>query len=567
MLNKRCKYGLVLLLLFQLLIAAAQPAVMKELRQADSLMHIDKLAEADLLLKKVEALPSISISNRLQLQYLRGYFYNASEENTLAAKALLQLPEAAEREGLFGIAAEANIQLALVHEKTGDFNAALEHLNKAFHLLEKYGMDSLLGWYYVRASSFYRIKGQRDSALYFVKKGLPFAEKYRHLHALADSYLLLGILSRQKDPKTAAEYTKMALSYYARQQNYHGVMSMYNNLSKLYLNLGQPDNALHYNDSAVRLANYITIAGSFSNWLNRSAIYEYKNQYDSALFYYKQYSAGMLNELSKNEGKEIKKLTQQYESEKKDSIIRLNENRLLATAIVAALISITSLMLYHQNRKIKRQNKKINAQVFELNKLLQQKQILLSELQHRVKNNLQHILSLLDIQKESLSHNNIEEVIRETQYRVHSMALLHNKLSQNSDGDTVHFEAYLYEMVELIKLAYYNPQKQIDIAISCRIRQMPLDTALPLGLVIVELLSNSIKHAFINRSAGKIRIDISLDEEGRRTLTYKDDGKGFDYSHPPKEGIGLELVNGFLNEINATLHATNTHGTEIVIRF
>ncbi|MDZ4809656.1 MAG: sensor histidine kinase [Bacteroidota bacterium] len=547
---------------------SGQPSVMNELRKVDSLMHIEHIEEADSLLKEIEELPNISKTAQLKLQYLRGYFYNASEENTLATKALLQLPEMAEQEKQFDIAAEANIQMALVHEKTGDYKAARQHLNRAFYLLDKYHMDTLLGWYYVRNSSYYRIKGQRDSALYFANKSIPYAKKFLHQHALADAYLLRGILFWEKQPEISATNFQLALNYYSQQHNYRGISGMYNNLSKIYLNMGYTDKALLYNDSAVRLANYIYIPNNYINWFNRSNIYHQKKQYDSALFYYKQYSTDMINEYSKNEEKEIKKLTQQYEVDKKDSIIRSNKNRFLATIVIVALLTLVSLLLYLQNRKIKRQNKKINAQVSELNKLVKQKQILLSELQHRVKNNLQHVLSLLDIQEESLAHNNIQEVIRENRNRIQSMALLHSKLSYANGNDAVNFEDYLHEMAALIQVAYFHPQKKINIQVNCDIKQLDIDTGIPMGLIIVELLSNSLKHAFIKKETGTIQINITQDiQTGKRLLEYSDDGSGFDFKHPPRKGLGQELVNGLLKEINATLNTKHEHGTAFFIRF
>lgn len=199
---------------------------------------------------------------------------------------------------------------------------------------------------------------------------------------------------------------------------------------------------------------------------------------------------------------------------------------------------------------------------------MQQKKILLAELQHRVKNNLQHILSLLDIQKESLGYNNIEEVIRENQNRVHSMALLHNKLSFNGGEDKVNFEEYLYDMAAHIMAAYDNPKTKIDIQLNCSMEPLRIETAIPLGLVVVELMSNSLKHAFKEKTTGNIRIDVSVHPaSGKNLLTYSDDGCGFDVSHPQQKGIGVDLINGLLSEINATVETNNNNGTAYSILF
>lgn len=561
------KYLLLLPFLLVHLLCEGQTNVLVKLRKADSLLHIEQLEEADFLLKQIEKVPQISTTAQLNLHYLRGYYYNISEENTLAAKALLKLPEIAQQEKQFGLAAEANLQLALVHEKTEDFTASKEHLNNAFYLIEKNKIDTLLGWYYVRLSSFYRQTGNKDSALYAAKMAIPYAKDFNHLHALADAYFLVGALL-QSDPENSAFHSQQALRYYSLQHHNRGAFFMYGNLSKIYLSLGLIDKALLYNDSAIELATNKKIISSYYSWLHRSNIYEKKKYFDSALIYFKLYSEGLLKDIEKNEGKEIKKLTQQYALEKKDDLIRLNNQRLWVTIFITGLITIASILIYISNRKIKRQNQKINAQVIEVNKLLQHKQILLSELQHRVKNNLQHLLSLLDIQEESLAHNNIKEVIRETKNRVHSMALLHNKLTYTNEYEEVNFEDYLHELTSLIQNAYTNPKKQIHIAIDCKIKKLDIDTAIPLGLVLVELLSNSIKHAFIIKQTGTIFIK-TLEENNshKRLLIYGDDGCGFDFNHPPKQGLGLQLINGLISEINAILETKHKNGNEFTIRF
>lgn len=102
--------------------------------------------------------------------------------------------------------------------------------------------------------------------------------------------------------------------------------------------------------------------------------------------------------------------------------------------------------------------------------------------------------------RESLAHNNIqEEVIRESKNRVQSMALLHNKLSYSNANDSVNFEEYLHELVALIQMAYFNPKKQISIQVNCDVKQLDIDTGIPLRLVMVELLSNSFKTCFYQK--------------------------------------------------------------------
>lgn len=559
-------FGLIMLL--SPFCSAGQEIVEQKLKKVDSLLHIEHLEEAYSLLAVFEKNPPADPASVLRLQYLRGYYYNALEDNIKATKLLIDLPEKTEQKKLYKLSAEASIQMALVHEKTGNFIACKEYLDRASGIIYKNRFDTLLGWLYVRTSSYYRLNDNPDSAMYFAQAAISAAEKFNHKHALTDAYLLTAIFLAKRGDSSALSYFKTALQKYSLQYNYRGTSMLYGNISKWYLKKGLLNEALIYNDSAVALANRIHLPNNYLYWEIRFNIFNQKKQFDSAFYYCEKYIDGLAEVTAKNEAREIQILTEQYEGDKKEATIKAQQKRLTAIIIISFIIALAFLALYIQHMKIRKQNSRINTQVNELNKLLQQKQILLSELQHRVKNNMQHVLSLMDIQKESLAHNNIEEVIRENKNRVHSMAMLHNKLSFAGDNNAVDFESYLHELADLIKSAYYNPQKEIDIDVNSTIKELNIETALPLGLVMVELLSNSLKHAFNDKKNGTIRIHITDEiQTAKRFLTYSDDGSGFDFKHPPKKGLGLELINGLLKEINAILENKHDDGTTFFIRF
>src|SRR5690606_6730061 len=181
---------------------------------------------------------------------------------------------------------------------------------------------------------------------------------------------------------------------------------------------------------------------------------------------------------------------------KAELIVKSRNNQLIFISTLLSIIAISSLLVIRKNRKINKQNKVITKQVEELMKTLDQKQVLLSELQHRVKNNLQHVISILELQKESVDFNNIDELIRGNQNRIRSMTLLHKKLHTAEDVNTVDLDRYITELSDLVKDSYDNHKKQISLITSCEIDTFSIEKALPLGLIIVELVSNSMKHAF-----------------------------------------------------------------------
>lgn len=544
-----------------------QAEALKLLHQADSLLQIEQEEMAIPILKEVESMKLTSSAVKLQLQYLKGSYYNSLEDITKVAEALLDLPERAEKEKEFRLSVLSHILLALINEKTDDLQASKKHLNKADMLIKTYGLDSLYAWYCVRKSSIYRFSEMPDSAIHYAQLAISYGEKYGQMRPLSDGYLLMGIL-HSKEPKQSSGYFQSALKIYKQGQNFKGISTVYLHLSNIHLKTGDLGQALMYNDSAVGISNLKYLPILYYVWKIRSEIYQQNNKLDSAFYFYKKYSDGMILQAYKQEGEKIKTLTEGYELDKKNSTIRIKEKQLKITLLISILIALTSMALYKQNKRIKKQNIQIQSQFEELNKLIKQKQILLKEMQHRVKNNLQHVLSPMDIQGESLTYNTISEVIRENQNRVHSMALLHNKLSYLDGTDTVNFEEYLQELAALIKAAYFDPEKEINIQIDCSVKQLDIDTAIPLGLVAVELLSNSFKHAFKNNTKGEILLSLSFEIiSGKKLLIYRDNGCGFNFAHPPKNGLGLELIAGLLKEINASIHINNENGTKYTILF
>ncbi|GAB1398417.1 hypothetical protein MASR1M65_31970 [Saprospiraceae bacterium] len=198
--------------------------------------------------------------------------------------------------------------------------------------------------------------------------------------------------------------------------------------------------------------------------------------------------------------------------------------------------------------------------------MLSQKQVLLAEFQHRVKNNLQHVISILELQKESAQFNNIEELLRSNQNRVHSIALLHKKLDISENVDEVNMEKYFTELAEMVKESYDRPGKTVKLFIECQVGVLPIDLALPLGLILTELVSNSMKYAFVNREIGiidfKFNSAFSFYE-----IWYNDNGEGFDFNQITQKGLGMELIKGLIEQIEGSITTPLTSGFSIKISF
>ncbi len=209
--------------------------------------------------------------------------------------------------------------------------------------------------------------------------------------------------------------------------------------------------------------------------------------------------------------------------------------------------------------------KKQSAQAIESS--LREKELLLKEVHHRVKNNLQVISSLLNLQLNSIRDPFDKVLFRESQDRIRSMALIHEKLYQSEDFGSISFSSYLGSLVSTLFHTY--SLTNVEHVVNAEDIRLPLDTAIPCGLITNELVANSLKHAFPADRRGTITVTFRRREDRRLELEVRDDGvglpKGFDKSK--SETLGLQLVRILSDQLKASFELTSDNGTtaEIIL--
>lgn len=516
-----------------------------------------------------------SLEQKLQVLLRQAFIQERIERDKEALETLLFVNEEAKTNGFHEISCKANLQLALIYEKNGDDDYCQKSLDQALDLCKKYGLEKLYSRYYVRKSSSYRVTQRPDSALIFAHTGLEYALKNNMADDIMDSYLLLGLLYAKLDYNKSIKYQLLTIDEYLKRDDLNKVSLTYNNLTRLSLQHDDLENAFKYNDSSfvylerTKESNFTDIDKYKAPLLlQKSKLFEMAGKLDSAMLYLKEFYAIEIEMFRKSNSAEVKRITQQFENDKKESIIKTKDAWLTFSIFLGIIIAGFAVALYFQNRKINAQNKLINSQVEELKKNLEQKQILLSELQHRVKNNLQYVISILEIQKESINFNNIDELIRENINRIQSMALLHHRLSINENINEVNIGVYLQELTSLVRESYLNLNNRVSIVTHCSIEKVNLDAALPLGLIIVELISNSIKHAFQTKVDGLIEISLWTEKlTGKKILNYTDNGKGFNFHMTDSNGLGLEIIKGLIDQLNGEARINPGDGFQIAISF
>jgi len=198
---------------------------------------------------------------------------------------------------------------------------------------------------------------------------------------------------------------------------------------------------------------------------------------------------------------------------------------------------------------------------------LSEKEILLREIHHRVKNNLQIISSLLDLQTENIPDPSMVEYFRESQNRISSMAMVHETLYQSEDLGNISSQDYIQNVIDHLSSAYMGSDQSIELHVDIEDIQLDVDRAIPIGIIMNELVSNALKHAFKDRDDGKIEILFTRVSQRKCVLTVADNGGGIPDTIDPASPItlGLELVGLLVKQLNGDLEIQSKNGTSFTI--
>jgi PAS domain S-box-containing protein len=208
-------------------------------------------------------------------------------------------------------------------------------------------------------------------------------------------------------------------------------------------------------------------------------------------------------------------------------------------------------------------------QAERLGAALKEKETLLKEVHHRVKNNLQVISSLLDLQAGASRDPALKAAMREGQGRVRAMSLIHETLYQSGDFARIPFGEYLERLSRTLLASYQTRNGRVGLTVKADPVFLDLQTAVPCGLLVNELLSNSLKHGFPDGRAGLITIEVRRENATAVRLVVADDGVGMPVGLDLKGGatLGMQLVRVLSEQIGAEVRWENTGGTRVELRF
>lgn len=318
-----------------------------------------------------------------------------------------------------------------------------------------------------------------------------------------------------------------------------------------------------------------------------STISQKRNKYQQALAYYTQYSAWNDSVFNDAQQKSIanvqaraelaqRELDMQYQTTQKNQQLRLltlNNRYLRVGVLLAVLLSIMFAMVVFLIFRTGKQKDQVNRQLAEKNAMIEQqsrdKDMLMREIHHRIKNNLQIVSSLLSLQANTLDDAAAKEALRDSHNRIRSIALIHQKLYTQQQFTTMQVHDYVLQLCQHLGSALNATQVQIRCDVLPPQLTLDVETAIPLGVILNELVTNSIKYAHINHAGGIINIRIATDSTGLCTLYYSDNGIGMPTGFDIKKSstLGMRMVYELTRQLKGAVVYTTLPQPSFTIAF
>lgn len=405
-----------------------------------------------------------------------------------------------------------------------------------------------------------------DSALYLYKEGIAIinntGEGKEELGKFYNNSAQIYNEHYHDYPK-ALEYVEKAVAFNRERKLLLSLTHNYATLSDVYVNMNDLPKANLYAHMMLDLCEELKAPFRKVNAYNAlTAVHRKTGRYDSALYYTDLRSAlsDSLNNVEK--AKQIAETQTKYETGKKEARIfqldKMNQSKSQGLWLAGGLITLFAALIgisVFQNRRLRKQKAQITEQSNRL-------QWMMKELHHRVKNNLQIVSSLLNLQTYRLKDEETVSAIKESQLRVQAMSLIHQRLYQVDDVSLVNFKLYLDDLVETLMRSYGYGADDFDLLIQVDKELMDVDTVMPMGLLVNEIITNSFKYAYKEVERPLLHIRLS-DNDQQLLLDISDNGPGLSSATEitNKQGFGKKLIAALSKQLKATYTVSSESGT------
>lgn len=444
----------------------------------------------------------------------------------------------------------------------GLYDAALSHSKRALELALA-GNDLILSaTIYTDIGYIYKLQGDFEKALEYNLEALKVRRQTQKINLVSSSLRNIGLLylDYKKYPE-AEKYFLEALEIGAKHGKHEVVLSANKYLGRLFAEQNESEIALRY------ITRYATLKDSLNSYFIGARMANMQRQYDLSRMETE-------NEILKQRNQITELLLSRQNTERRFIVVGL----LLVMVIALMLLNLYRLKkkhAVHLENKVQQRTHALMKEIEErkkvdknLKELLHEKEILLQEIHHRVKNNMQVISSMIGMQLKSLDNPEFKEIFEQTQNRVRSLSLIHEKLYRSVNLADVDMKAYVETLVFGLFENSDLDQSLVKLEIDVDDISMDVNLAIPCGQIINELVTNIIKHAFPNNMKGEVYIAFRLDSD-QYYLEVTDTGIGMpkNIDFTMNETLGMTLVNALSKQLHADVNFDLEIGTRTVLKF
>lgn len=431
---------------------------------------------------------------------------------------------------------------------------ACQYAHDALRISEILHSNIYIGKSYLQLSMVYQLKNNEPMIEVCAKRAIASLDQTNELNDLAESWVMVWSAKMRNGSPIAERLSPIfkAASLFEKTKNNKRIGDCYSQISELYFSLSDFSSSLIYLKKAIfhyRAAH-----------LNEEAILPISSRLHII------YEAEKRNaDITK-----LKNKTLIQQNKLKNEVFLRN-----SMIIFVVLLLIILGLLYKSFRFKKKTNKMLETQQNEINKknstlqnLVIEKEWLLKEIHHRVKNNLHMVVGLLASQVEFLKNEEAVQAINNSQNRIQAMSLIHQKLYQSESLSIIDMPSYIFELTEYLKDSF-EIRNSIRFILDIDSFNLPLSHSIPIGLIFNEAVTNAIKYAFPNQENGIITISLKATNDLKYKLIIHDNGVGLppDFDPYNNPSFGIKLMNGLAADIEGKFLITNVNGTKITLEF
>lgn len=532
-------------------------------------------------------------------------FYQKTGQQGKQGKALDRKAAAAQANGAFGKAGQFYFQALALFEEVEDMSSVAGvyvGLSDVFYYQERveegaeYGEQAIEIYESLNdeegvalANQFtadnYLVMGNYEQALGMLNKALTIRRKLN-----SDPLSIASLVnSRGNVLKHLKRYDEAIVDYQeslaiAEKLNHPGgISACIGNIGDVYMKIGDYKKALPLKIKSAQLQEE---NGFLQNLMEAydhlSIIYKNLNNYENALLFREKYVTAKDSILTTEKDQTTSDLRTKYETAQKETLIAAQEQQLSQQRIIqgfalgfVTLLGVILFLLYRSFQQKQKSNLQLETTNQQLGQKNKENELLLKEIHHRVKNNLQTISSLLSLQSASIQDSNVLSAVEQSQSRVQSMALIHQKLYQGKNLAAVEMKDFFQTLGETIVDSYGIDTEQIEMEYPMEKIELDVDNAIPLGLIANELLTNTFKYAFPNNRKGKIKMSLEKLGEKEYRFFVKDNGVGMsknptsnnENTGVKKIGFGTQLIQLLVQQLEGVLQTNHTEGMFTEIKF